>query len=505
MMDIKNRVGDQWLAPVADTWIDVEDPSFGTVFGRLADSGREDVDRAVQAARLAFREGPWPRMPVSERARLLTLVADLLEAKMAELVASLAQDTGTAGKLCGGLQVFGPVVNLRRFTDMAPLLETPERIEQSGPAGEGMWRISREPVGVVGAFVPFNFPLYEAVWKFGPAALAGNAVILKAPPACPVGVHELAVACAEVGLPPGVINVIHGGAEAGRALAEHPGVDFLSFTGSSEVGRQVMSSAAGRLTPVMMELGGKSPALVLDDADLSLAVRGTVFSSMLHAGQVCVATTRLLVPEARYDEAVEMAAHFADVMTVGPALAEGTDCGPLVSAAQRDRVAAFVQTGLREGATLAAGGRLPDDAPEAGHYYRPTVLRDVKNDMAVAQEEIFGPVLSVISYSSTDEGIAMANDSKYGLAASVWSGDEERALSVVDRLEAGLVWVNDAGAIDVAKTPMAGRKQSGVGTELGPDGLFAYTLAKSTWVSRGGGAQAGTWAFLLHPELGPSA
>jgi aldehyde dehydrogenase (NAD+) len=500
--DLLHRIGDRWEPAADDRWIDVEDPSSGETFARLADGTSEDVDRAVAAARQAFAEGPWRRLPVAERAEMLRAVAAHLEARMAELTVSLATDTGTAAKLCGALQVYGPVMNLRAFADMEGLLAEPQVFDQHEPL-PGQWRLTREPLGVVGAFVPYNFPMYEAVWKFAPAALAGNSVVMKAAPTTPVGVQELARACEAVGIPPGVLNVAHGGAETGRAIAGHRDVDVLTFTGSSAVARDIMRSAAANLTPVMMELGGKSPAVVLPDADLDLAVRGTVFSSMMHAGQVCVATTRMLVPSHRYDEAVDAAAAYADALTVGPALAEGTDVGPVNSAEQLARIESFVESAVTEGAKVAAGGARPTGVPDGGHYLRPTVLRDVTNDMRVAREEIFGPVLSVIAYDGVDDAVAQANDSRYGLAASVWSQDEQGARAVADRLEAGLVWINDAGAVDVARTPMAGRKESGVGTELGPDGLFAYTVTKSEWSSRAAGMQAAAYGMMLHPSLGP--
>jgi betaine-aldehyde dehydrogenase len=325
--------------------------------------------------------------------------------------------------------------------------------------------------------------LFIAVWKAAPALLAGNTVVLKPSPLTPFGVDALAQACAEVGLPSGVLNVVHGDRIAGVALVAHPGVDLVHFTGSTAVGKQVMAAAAGTAKEVVLELGGKSPALVLPDADAELTVRGTLFSSMMHAGQACVATTRMLVPAARYDEFCELLTERAGAMLLGPADDPLTDVGPVVSSTQREKVEKFVSAGVEAGARVLVGSDRPDDLPEGGHYVAPTVLVDVDPDNPAGREEIFGPVLSVVRYRDVEEAVAMANDSPYGLAASVWGADLTRARAVAGRVQAGLTWVNDVAQADVTRTPLAGRKQSGVGTELGPDGLFAFTRVKSLWTA----------------------
>jgi acyl-CoA reductase-like NAD-dependent aldehyde dehydrogenase len=330
-------------------------------------------------------------------------------------------------------------------------------------------------------FSPYNFPLFMNIWKMAPAVAMGNTVVLKPSPLTPLAANELARACEEVGFPPGVINVVHGDAAVGERLVGHPGVNRVSFTGSTAVGRRIMEVASRSVKRVTLELGGKSPSVVLDDSDLELAVRGTVFASMVHAGQACVCTTRMLVPSSRYDETVDLLRERVAAVRVGPADDYASDIGPLISAAQRDKVEAYVASALDEGAKVLVGGRRPPGL-SGGHYFEPTVLVDVTNDMRVAQEEIFGPVLSVIRYDTDDEAVAIANDTVYGLGAVVWGDDLTRARSVAGRIQAGSVWVNDFAVIS-SKAPFGGYKQSGVGRELSAEGALEYTELKHLYTA----------------------
>lgn len=481
-------------------YLGVDNPSTGEDLAEVPDSDAAAVAAAVAAARRAFDEGPWPKMPVSDRADVLRSLAKNLEARFDELSDGMIADSGCTARLAPMLQVGGPLAHLRDFADMSPLLEAPVALPMQTTPGFGQWELHREPVGVVGAFSPFNFPLFMAVWKAAPALLAGNTMVLKPSPLTPFGPDALAQACAEVGLPPGVFNVVHGDINAGTELVAHPDVGLISFTGSSGVGRKVMASAADGLKEIVMELGGKSPAVVLPDANAELAVRGTLFSSMMQAGQACVATTRMLVPSHRYDEFCDLLEQRASQLTVGPAEDPMSDVGPVISAAQREKIEKYIAAAVEHGARVLVGGELPSDLPAGGHYVAPTVLVDLDNDNPAASEEIFGPVLSVIAYDTVEDAVRIANDSPYGLAAAVWGTDRQQARAVAARLDSGLTWINDVAQADVARTPMAGRKQSGVGTELGPDGLFAYTRIKSLYTaldddidSRAYAAVGGEW------------
>ncbi|MGQ0845731.1 MAG: aldehyde dehydrogenase family protein [Sporichthyaceae bacterium] len=463
--------------------IDVDDPSTGEVVATLPDSTADSVDAAVAAARHAFDHGSWSRMAVADRADVLRALAGALEARFDTLADGLIRDTGCSARLAPMLQAGAPLAHLRDFADMAPLLQAPIPYPIQTTPGLGQWELRREPIGVVGGFTPYNFPLFIAVWKAAPALLAGNTVVLKPSPLTPFGLQALAEACEEIGLPPGVLNIVHGDRVAGEALAAHPGVDLVTFTGSTAVGKQVLRAAAGTAKEVLLELGGKSPAVVLPDADAELAVRGTLFSAMMQSGQACVATTRMLVPDSRYEEFCELLEARASVLVLGPAQDLLTDVGPVVSARQREKVEKFISAGVEHGARMLVGNDKPAGLPEGGHYVAPTVLVDCANDNPAARDEIFGPVLSVVRYSTVSEAVRLANDTRYGLAASVWGNDLARAREVAGQLQCGLTWVNDVAQADVARTPFAGRKESGVGTELGPDGLYGYTKVKSLWTS----------------------
>jgi aldehyde dehydrogenase (NAD+) len=476
--------------------IAVDNPSTGEPLGLVPDSDADQVDRAVRAARAAFDSGPWARMAVDDRADRLRALATALESRFDELVDEMVADTGATARLAPMLQVGAPMAHLREFAEMAHLLREPESFPLQTTPDFGAWELHREPVGVVAAFTPYNFPLFMCVWKVAPALLAGNTVVLKPSPLTPFGPDALVRAVAEAGIPKGVVNVVHGDRAAGEALVAHPGVDMVTFTGSTGVGTQVMAAAARTAKEVVLELGGKSPALVLPDADIELAVRGTLFSSMMHAGQACVATTRMLVPDALYDDVVEVLRARASAIVVGPADDFASDIGPVISAAARVKVEKLVAAGLEGGARVLVGGELPSGLPEGGHYVAPTVLVDVTSDNPVAREEVFGPVLSVLRYRDVEQGVALANDTPYGLAGAVWGSDLVRAREVARRIRCGLTWVNDAAQADVTRTPLSGRGMSGVGAENGRDGLLAYTKVRSLYTSLSTGLDARAYSIV---------
>ena len=464
----------RWVESVSGRWRGDEDPSTGEIFAEVPDGVAADADLAVEAARRAFDEGPWPRMTPEERRRSLLRLAEVLNRRTAQYVPVVGRDTGCPIRMAEMFQVAVPVGHLSAFADQALLLSEARALPIGDAPSFGQSEVRRVPMGVCAAFVPFNFPLFMSIWKFGQAAAMGNTVVLKASPLTPLGTNELARACEEAGIPPGVINVVHGDVEIGERLVRHPGVDRISFTGSTAVGRKIMEMAASTVKRVTLELGGKSPSVVLDDADLELAVRGTLFGSFIHSGQACVATTRLLVPGSRHDEVIDLVRDRVAPMTVGPWDDFATDIGPLISRAQLEKVESYVDHAVDEGAKVLTGGRRAD-LGNGGYYYEPTVLVDVRNDMKVACDEVFGPVLSVIRYDGGDaEAVRLANDSIYGLGATVWGGDLSRARNVASQLRAGSVWVNDFGALD-PRTPFGGFKQSGFGREFSPEGAFEYT------------------------------
>lgn len=492
-MELLNYVGGQYLSPSSGEWIDVLAPVDGSVLARVPDSGADDVDRAVVAARTAFETTDWRHRTPAARADVLRAMADELERRVPELAATLIRDVGCPARLANAMQAFMPVMHLRAFADMAPLLDD-RRTDVAGPVTPGTWTVRRDPVGVVAAYVPYNFPLFEAVWKIAPALLAGNTVVVKPSPLTPLAVQELAAVTEAAGLPAGVLNIVHGDVDAGSALAAHPDVDFITFTGSSDVAGKVAAAAGANLTPVMAELGGKSASVVLPDADLRLAIKGSLFSGLMNNGQTCVSTTRILLPADRYEEAVELATEYTRQLVVGDPADMATDVGPLISARQQRTVAGHVDRALEQGAKATVGAGIPEGLP--GFYYLPTILRDVTPEMDIARREVFGPVIALIAYDTVEDAIRIANDTEYGLAAAVWGADVAQAAKVADRLVAGLKWINDVGQIDVAATPMAGRRSSGLGVELGPEGLLAYTLPASTYTSGGQGEQAAVYGLV---------
>jgi aldehyde dehydrogenase (NAD+) len=456
-------LGGQWVAPASDATIAVENPATEEVLGHVPAGTAADVDRAVAAARAAF-EG-WAATPMAERGAVLDRLHGALAARAGDIARTVGLELGTPLKVAKAVQAGLPLTVLRGYADVAVRDQRTETIGNS--------LIEHEPVGVVGAITPWNYPLHQVVAKVAAALAAGCTVVLKPSELTPLVAYLLFEAADEAGVPPGVLNLVTGtGAEVGAAIAGHPGVDMVSFTGSTATGRAIAHAAADRIARVALELGGKSANVILDDADLTRAVKVGVGNAFLNSGQTCTAWTRMLVHRSRYDEAVTLAAKAADGYPMGDPFDEGTRLGPLVSAAQRDRVRGFVE---RASARLVAGG--PDaPLPERGYFVAPTVFADVDPDSELAQEEIFGPVLSIIPFDSDDEAVSIANNSRYGLAGAVW-GAEERALAVARRLRTGAVDVNGGAFNPFA--PFGGYKQSGVGRELGEYGLAEFQQTKA--------------------------
>jgi len=458
-----------WVAPSGSETIEVHNAGNGEVMGRVPLGDEKDVERAVAAARAAL-EG-WSNTPPDSRSQFLEKISAGLKARADELARLIAQEVGMPIKLSARIQAGLPIANFSNYSRLLKDFKFEERVGNS--------LVVREPVGVVGAITPWNYPLHQITLKVAPALAAGCTVVLKPSEVAPFNAFVLAEVIEAAGLPKGVFNLVTGtGAQAGEALVRHPGVDMISFTGSTRAGKRISELAAQQVKRVALELGGKSASVVLDDADLAAAVKGTVNGCYLNSGQTCTALTRLLVPQSRYEEAAKLAGEAAKSFTVGDPLAESTRLGPLSSKAQLERVRGYIKRGVEEGAELVAGGaEPPEGAPAGGYYVRATVFGKVKNSMTIAQEEIFGPVLAIIPYKDEDDAIRIANDSPYGLAGAVWSKDDARAQRVARRIRAGQVDVN-GGAFNM-NAPFGGFKQSGHGREAGVYGLEEFLEYKS--------------------------
>jgi aldehyde dehydrogenase (NAD+) len=460
----KLHIGGAWVAPASDGTIDVENPATEEVIGCVPAGTAEDVHRAVAAARGAF-DG-WAGTSAAERGAVLRRLSDALTARAGDIARTVGLELGTPLKVAKAVQAGLPLTVLKGYAELAA---QPAREETIGNS-----LVVHEPVGVVGAITPWNYPLHQVVAKVGAALAAGCTVVLKPSELTPLTAYLLFDAADEAGLPGGVLNLVTGGGPVvGAAIAGHADVDMVSFTGSTATGRSVSHAAADRIARVALELGGKSANVILDDADLGRAVKVGVGNAFLNSGQTCTAWTRMLVHRSRYDEAVSIAAAAARGYTTGDPFDESTRLGPLVSAGQRERVRGFI---ARADARLVSGG-LDAPVPGRGYFVAPTVFADVDPDSELAQEEIFGPVLSIIGFADDDEAVHIANNSRYGLAGGVWSGDEERALAVARRLRTGAVDVNGGAFNPVA--PFGGYKQSGLGRELGPYGLAEFQQIKA--------------------------
>jgi acyl-CoA reductase-like NAD-dependent aldehyde dehydrogenase len=457
-----------------------ENPSDGSLVATVARGGREDMKLACETARKTFDSGVWSDMPQAERTSRLLKLWELLMNKVPELSQLEAEDAGHTVRMANLFSIALGVEHFRAVADLANKIPEYEPVQFSEMPALSWPLVRREPYGVCAAITPWNFPFILMMWKVGPGLAAGNTMIVKPATYTPSTTMEFAKIVAEADvLPPGVLNIVPGaGSAAGEELASHPMVDKVAFTGSTEVGRRIMQLASGTVKKVTLELGGKSPNILLDDADLDVAIPGSLFATFLHQGQICHSGTRCFVPASMYDEVVSRMVDLAEGLKVGSAMDFETDIGPLVHRTQYETVERYVQLGITEGAKLATGGRRVDVAGcEKGYFYAPTIFTNVENRSRLAQEEIFGPVLSVIKYDSVEDAIAMANDSIYGLGGGVWSRDVPRAINVAKRIRTGTVWVNDYHLLS-AYAPFGGYKQSGVGRELGTWGIREYQQTK---------------------------
>jgi len=458
----------EWVEPTGRGMLDVINSTTEEVMGRVPEGTAEDINRAVSAARRAFDS--WAANSAAERAGFLQKIAAGLAARQNEIAAIIASEVGMPLPLATMVQAGMPAMVMGSYAKLLADYSFEEQIGNS--------LVVKEPVGVIGCITPWNFPLHQVVAKVAPALAAGCTVVLKPSEVAPLTAFILAEIVDDAGLPAGVFNLVTGlGPVVGEALASHPDVDMISFTGSTRAGKRVSELAAQTIKRVALELGGKSANIILDDADLEKAVRSGVSNCYFNSGQTCSAHTRMLVPKERHDEAVQIAKEAAESFTVGDPREGKAKLGPLVSEVQRDRVRNYIGKGIDEGATLVTGGAGAPEGLDKGYFVRPTVFANVRNDMTIAREEIFGPVLSIIPYEDDDDAVRIANDTVYGLAGGVWSANVERAKQVARRLRTGQVDIN--GGKFNALAPFGGYKQSGNGREMGKYGLEEFLETKS--------------------------
>lgn len=452
-------------------------PSTGEAYAEIAEAGAEDVDIAVNAARNAFENSEWSNMTPSDRGRLLMKVANILRENIDRLATIESTDNGLPINETKYIAIPSMIDVLEFYAGLANKIQGSTL---SSPSNRFNYTL-KEPLGVVGAIVPWNFPLMLTMWKLAPALAAGNTIVIKPSEHTPISILEMVKLFQEAGIPDGVINVVPGfGKDAGNALVSHPGIDKIAFTGSTKTGQLIMQTASKNITEVSLELGGKSPNIVFEDANIEHAVNGAMFGIFFAQGQVCASGTRLFVQETIYDEFVNRFIEKAQQIRVGNPLDEGTQMGPQTSLDQLEKIEYYVNKGIDEGATLLLGGERNKNI-QNGYYFTPTVFGDVTNDMTIAREEIFGPVLSIIRFKNEEEVIQQANDTLYGLAAGVWTSNLQRAHRMTQKLKAGTVYVNTFSMLDTV-APFGGMKQSGIGRELGIEALQMYTTTKHVWI-----------------------
>ncbi|MEO8603938.1 MAG: aldehyde dehydrogenase [bacterium] len=465
-------IGGEWVRPATSAMIDVISPHSEELVGRVPEAKEADVDRAVAAAREAFDRGPWPRLSGSERADVMTRLLMALQSRADTMATTITTEMGSPIMFSNLGQVMAAHMILDTYANLARTFA----FEEVRPGMQGPALVRREPVGVVAAIVPWNVPLFTIMLKLGPALASGSTIVVKPAPETPLDAVLLAEAIIEAQVPAGVINIVPAGREVGEYLVTHPNIDKVSFTGSTAAGRRIGALCGERLRRVTLELGGKSAAIILNDADLGMAVPGLLPAAMMNNGQACVAQTRILAPKSRYSEVVEAFGEAVRAVKTGDPMEPDSFIGPLVAARQRERVEGYIKLGKEEGARIVVGGGRPANMRK-GWYVEPTVFADVNNGMRIAREEIFGPVVAIIPYEDEADALRIANDSDYGLSGSVWTADVDHGVDIARSVRTGTYTVN--GFAMEFTAPFGGFKASGIGRELGPEGLSAYLEPKT--------------------------
>jgi aldehyde dehydrogenase (NAD+) len=467
-------IGGEWVEPSGSGTIDVISPHSEELVGRVPEGTAADIDRAVAVARDALDNGEWPRLSPEERMAAVQKFSEAYAAHIPDMAAVITEEMGSPISFSNLAQSPAPWMMLNTFLQVAA--EYPWEERRQGVLGSDVI-VRREPVGVVGAIVPWNVPQFVTMSKLAPALIAGCTIVIKPSPETPLDAFLMADILNEAGIPKGVVSVIPAGREVGEHLVRHPGVDKIAFTGSTAAGRRIASICGEQLKRVSLELGGKSAAIILDDADLAATIQGLKFASLMNNGQACVAQTRILASRDRHDEVVEALSEMVGALAVGDPQDEATEVGPLVAERQQERVEKYIALGQEEGAKVVVGGSGRPSGYDKGWYVKPTVFSSVDNSMRIAREEIFGPVLAVIPYDDPEDAVRIANDSEYGLAGSVWTNDVDRGLDIAKRVRAGTYGVNQYTMDFVA--PFGGFKGSGIGREFGVEGLTHYVELKS--------------------------